>query len=192
MAGLNNSIFDLPNSLEQLRRPEDVIKISTRKIIPKSASKLAQFGGSDITFDFTLSGNQHWLASRSYVVIRDVLAVGAGGAGAQAPLDAADVYNAYSAPDNLFDGCQLTIGGFSLGSKTKSAPQISSCERRLSKSASWFDGFGASTMNTIASQVTRKAHNSRSAGGAGIMRNEWCYQPCLGAFKQGKALPPAR
>ena len=61
MAGLNNSIFDLPHSLEELRRPEDVIKVSTRKIIPRAASKKADFPGSDITFDFVLAGNQHWM-----------------------------------------------------------------------------------------------------------------------------------
>lgn len=56
MAGLNNSIFDLPSSMEELRRPEEVIKISTRKIVPKSNSTLAGFPGSDVTFDFTLAG----------------------------------------------------------------------------------------------------------------------------------------
>lgn len=56
MAGLNNSIFNLPSSQDEIRVPEQAIKISTRKIIPKSASKLDGFPGSDITFDFTLSG----------------------------------------------------------------------------------------------------------------------------------------
>lgn len=55
MAGLNNSIFDLPNSLEEIRRPEDVIKVYTRKVIPKSSSTKASFPGSDITFDFSLN-----------------------------------------------------------------------------------------------------------------------------------------
>lgn len=55
MAGLNNSIFDLPSSLEEVRKPEEVIKVYTRKVQPKSGSKKADFPGSEITFDFSLN-----------------------------------------------------------------------------------------------------------------------------------------
>ena len=76
---LDNSIFDLPSSIEELRRPEDVIKVQTRKINPTSSSKMENFPGSDIVFDFTLSGNQHWIPSRSYVVIKSTFLYGTGG-----------------------------------------------------------------------------------------------------------------
>ena len=80
MAGLNNSIFDLPSSIEELRRPEDVIKVQTRKVNPTSGSKLESFPGSDIVFNFTLSGNQHWVPSRSFVVIDNTFLYGDGNA----------------------------------------------------------------------------------------------------------------
>ena len=148
MAGLNNSIFDLPNTPDEVRVKEEVIKISTRKIIPKSASKRDAFPGSDITFDFTLSGNQHWLPSRSFVVIRDSLYKGRL-VGGQANTPDQPNLNDNIAPslncqDNLWDGCQLTIGGFSLGSRTKLAPQISAINKRVMKSASWLEGAGKS------------------------------------------------
>ncbi len=148
MAGLNNSIFDLPNSTDEVRIREEVIKISTRKIIPKSASKKDSFPGSDITFDFTLSGNQHWLPSRSFVVIRDSLYEGRL-VGGQANTPDQPNLNDGIAPslncqDNLWDGCQLTVGGFSLGSRTKLAPQISAINKRVMKSASWLSGAGSS------------------------------------------------
>lgn len=143
MAGLNNSIFDLPNALLDIRRPEDVIKVYTRKVIPKSSSSLGQFPGSDIVFDFTLSANQHWLPSRSFCVIKDSYYRGVANVATQ-PLNSGDIAPAFNSQDNLFDGCELTIGGFSLGSKTKLCPQISACDRRLSKSAGFLDGVGKS------------------------------------------------
>ncbi len=54
MAGLSNSIFDLPSTLEQVRKTEEVIKVYTRKVIPKSGSKKENFPGAEITFDFSL------------------------------------------------------------------------------------------------------------------------------------------
>ena len=148
MAGLNNSIFNLPSSQDEIRVPEQVIKISTRKIIPKSASKRDGFPGSDITFDFTLSGNQHWLPSRSFVVVRDSIyfgrTVGGNANTPDQPQIVDDLAPALNCQDNLFDGCQLTVGGFSLGSRTKLAPQISACNKRVTKSASWLDGVGKS------------------------------------------------
>lgn len=147
MAGLNNSIFNLPSSQDEIRVPEQAIKISTRKIIPKSASKLESFPGSDITFDFTLSGNQHWLPSRSFVVIRDSIYIGRNvqaNNNPDQPILADDLAPALNLQDNLWDGCQLTIGGFSLGSRTKLAPQISAVNKRVMKSASWLSGVGKS------------------------------------------------
>lgn len=152
MAGLNNSIFNLPNSLEEIRRPEDVIKIYTRKVIAKASSTGSSFPGSDVTFDFSLSGNQYWLPSRSFVVIRDAINLGVGDEPRKPTLEGnaagtTKVAPAFNCQDNLFDGCELTIGGFSMGSKTKLAPQISVCEKRLSKSSSHLESanYGAST-----------------------------------------------
>ncbi len=156
MAGLNNSIFELPSSLEQVRKPEEVIKVYTRKVIPKSGSKKADFPGSEITFDFSLSANQWWLPSRSYVVIQDSIYIGAGGAGARQPLLAEDVAPAFNLQDNLFDGCEMTVGGFSLGSKTKLAPQISAVNRRLAKSAGFNKGVAKSAHTFEADYNTRK------------------------------------
>lgn len=148
MAGLNNSIFNLPSSQDEIRVPEQVIKVSTRKIIPKSSSKRDAFPGSDITFDFTLSGNQHWLPSRSFVVVRDSMYIGRTVAAAantpDQPILSDDLAPSLNLQDNLWDGCQLTIGGFSLGSRTKLAPQISAIAKRTMKSASWLDGVGRS------------------------------------------------
>lgn len=148
MAGLNNSIFDLANSPDEVRVKEEVIKISTRKIIPKSASKRDAFPGSDITFDFTLSGNQHWLPSRSFVVIRDSLyegrLVGGQANSPDQPNLNDEIAPSLNCQDNLWDGCQLTIGGFSMGSRTKLAPQISAINKRVMKSASWLEGAGSS------------------------------------------------
>ncbi len=148
MAGLNNSIFDLPSTIDGLRPPEDVIKVSTRKIIPKSASKRDSFPGSEVTFDFTLSGNQHWLPSRSFVVVRDSIYVGRTIAAApntpDQPILADNVAASNNLQDNLWDGCELTIGGFSLGNRSKLAPQISSINKRVMKSGSYLDIQGRS------------------------------------------------
>ena len=193
MAGLNNSIFDLPASLEELRRPEDVIKITTRKIQPKASSKQANFPGSDVTFDFTLSGNQHWLPSRSYVAIRDrYLYEENKDAAFDQPLEANNVGPSWNSQDNIWDGCQLTIGGFSLGSRTILAPQISAYNRRQTKSKSWIEGVGFSAHTMKISQATRKADVTSDGAGAQNHIVERLYQPPLGVFSQSKALPPAR
>ena len=161
MAGLSNSIFDIPHSLEQVRRPEDAIKISTRKIIPKSASKLENFPSSTISYDFTLAANQHWIPSRSFIVIRDNVyrrkTVNPNINTAVQPIYAGDVAPAYNCQDNLFDGAEVTIGGFSMGNKTKLCPQISACEKRLLKSASWTEGVGASVETCKPEFLERKA-----------------------------------
>lgn len=140
MAGLNNAIFDLPNRLEDIRRPEDTIKIYTRKVIPKSASTSSSFPGSDVVFDFSLSANQYWLPSRSFIVIKDVIiAAGANPFPARKPLLIDPIAPSFNLPLNLFDGFSVTAGGFSLGSRTKLSPQIAACEARLSKSGSYLD-----------------------------------------------------
>lgn len=161
MAGLNNAIFDLPNSLEEIRRPEDVIKIYTRKVIPKSNSKKDSFPGSEINFDFSLSANQYWLPARSFVVIQDQINMGVGGAPVKPTLKgrtngATSIAPAFNLQDNLFDGYDLTVGGFSLGSKTKLAPQIAACEKRLTKSASWLSGAGYGAESWVPSFGQRK------------------------------------
>ena len=194
MAGLNNSIFDLPASLEELRRPEDVIKISTRKIQPKASSKLGSFPGSDITFDFTLSGNQWWIPSRSYVAIRDRYLYDEAKGGQIQPKNADNIAPSWNSQDNLWDGCQLTIGGFSLGSRTILAPQVSAYNRRQTKSKSWIEGVGVSAHTMTISQDSRK-NAITSDGVAPSERDnsvERLYQPPLGIFSQNKALPPAR
>lgn len=155
MAGLNNSIFDLPSSLEEVRKPEEVIKVYTRKVIPKSGSKGANFPGSEITFDFSLSANQWWLPSRSYVVIQDSMYFGVGTNPTQ-PANAQDVAPSFNLQDNLFDGAELTIGGFSLGSKTKLCPQISAVNRRLAKSAGFNEGIAKSVHTFEPDYVIRK------------------------------------
>ncbi len=156
MAGLNNSIFDIPSSIEQIRRSEDVIKISTRKIIPKSASKDANFPSSTISFDWTVSANSHWIPSRSYVVIRDRIFQNVGNAATQ-PTVAGDVAPAFNCQDNLWDSVNLTIGGFSLGSKSHYCPQISAVNKRLLKSKSWVDGAGKSVYTCEPNFDRRKA-----------------------------------
>ena len=200
MAGLNNSIFDLPSSIEELRRPEDVIKVQTRKVNPTSSSKLGNFPGSDIVFNFTLSGNQHWIPSRSYVVIRNSLFFGIGGVAAQ-PVLASNVAPSCNMPGNLFNGCSLTVGGFSLGSISQNAAQISVCQKRLQKSAGYLDGAGKSISFFQPRQLDRKAVVCSDGIDTGLTvptdtaqcnQNESIYQPPLGIFKQGKALGNGR
>ena len=157
MAGLNNSIFDLPSSLDELRRPEDVIKVSYRRIVPKASAINAAFPSNRITFDYTLSGNQHWLPSRSYVAIRDEIRYAKLAAGALIqPTVGDNVAPAWNCADNLWDSCQLTIGGFSLGSRTNFTDRISAYEKRQQKSKSWIEGVGASTQCMKVSQDARK------------------------------------
>jgi len=274
MAGLNNSIFDLASSLEEIRRPEDVIKVYTRKVIPKAGSTGTNFPGSDVTFDFSLAANQYWLPSRSFVVIRDEIYQGVGDNPVK-PLLTGKGAPAFNLPDNLWDGYELTVGGFSMGSKTKLAPQIAVCEKRLSKSRGYLKGVAASAKEWIPSFGRRKHevvlngstqpdeldefkigddvtvvaaantftgigttfltdlapgdHVRTAAGNVYLIRfidsdlvarissaagniaeanvaayrigsnasnranlNERMFQPALGVFKQGKALPPAR
>ncbi len=161
MAGLSSSIFDLPNNLEQVRKPEDVIKVYTRKVIPKSNSTGAAFAGSEITFDFSLSANQYWVPSRSFCVIQDVINVGVGNLPRKPTLEGnaagtVSVAPSFNCQDNLFDGYELTVGGFSLGSRTKLAPQISACEKRLGKSSSFLKGAGYGANTWIPSFGQRK------------------------------------
>ena len=63
---------------------------------------------------------------------------------------------AFNLPDNLWDGYELTIGGFSMGSKTKLAPQIAVCEKRLSKSRGYLKGVAAYSKEWVPSFGKRK------------------------------------
>ena len=199
MAGLNNSIFDLPSSIEELRRPEDVIKVQTRKVNPTSGSKLESFPGSDIVFNFTLSGNQHWVPSRSFVVIDNTFLYGDGNA--IQPAIASNIAPSCNMPSNLFDGCSLSVGSFNLGSISKNASQISACQKRLQKSAGFLDGAGKSTTFFDTKQLERKA--IIASNGVDLKLNDATpttrcnvnqsiYQPPLGVFRQGKALGSGR
>ena len=170
MAGLNNSIFDLPSSMEELRRPEDVIKVQTRKVNPTSGSKFQNFPGSDLVFNFTLSGNQHWIPSRSFVVIRNVIYVGDAGSNPVQPTNSDDIAPSCNMPSNLFDGCSLSVGSFNLGSISKNASQISACQQRLQKSAGFLDGAAKSiaffdpNFNGRKNQITNNGTVSSSYG----------------------------
>ena len=110
---LNNSIFDLAHSVDELRSPEQAIKVSSLKVNPKGNSTGASFPGGNIVFDFSLSGSSHWIPSRSFVVIRDEIYYSAAN---RQPKNDENVAPSFLCQNNLFNGADLSIGGsYSLG-----------------------------------------------------------------------------
>lgn len=174
---LSNSVYELPHSLEQIETTQSVIKLSTRKVQPTSSSTGTAFPSSVIVFDFSLSSNQYFLPNRSFCVIEDQILVpftpDGGATVAAQPTEAYNVAPAFNCAANLFEACEMTIGGFSLGSKTKMAPQIHSCMTRLTKSASTQEGVGYSALDQNPSFAERKAQitsDGELPGNYGLVR----------------------
>ena len=174
---LSNSVYQLPHSLEQIETTQSVIKLSTRKIQPTSSSTGTSFPSSVQVYDFSLSSNQYWLPNRSFLVIEDQILVpftpDGGATVAAQPTEAYNIAPAFNCAANLFEACELTIGGFSLGSKTKMAPQIHSCMTRLTKSASTQEGVGYSALDQNPSFAERKAQitsDGELPGNYGLVR----------------------
>lgn len=190
MATVSNDIFNLATDLSQLRTQEKVVKVAYRRRDPKSSSTGKSFPGSNIVFDFTVSGNTWWVPARSYVSMRHSIYQGVGDV-ATKPTDAGNTSLAMNMPACLFDGCDLQVAGVSLGSKSRMLPQIDTVEKRLYKSKAWLDSVGKSIAFWEPDQVKRKAAISSDAPD-GKNRNESIFVPPLGVFKQGQALPPGR
>jgi hypothetical protein len=185
MATISNDIFNLATDLSQLRTQEKVVKVAYRRRDPKSSSTGKSFPGSNIVFDFTVSGNTWWIPARSYVSMRHSVYQGVANAPAK-PTGGGNTALSMNAPACLFDGCDLQVAGVSLGSKSRMLPQIDTVEKRLYKSKAWLDSIGKSVAFWEPDQEERKA------GIVAKNKNENIFVPPLGVFKQGQALPPGR
>ncbi len=170
MAQISNSIYYQPDSLSQLRRPDETISYSTRKVVPMANSKLDAFGQSTVNFKFATSANQYIMLDRSFIVLEtDTFAsatadeanvAGVAANGAIQPSVQKDIAPAYNLPDNLWSGYELKCGGFSLDNVNQNAPQISACIKRLQKSGAWVDRFGKSCEELEPSFAKRRAQIS--------------------------------
>ena len=151
---LSNNIYYQPDSLSQLRKPDETIRYSTRKIVPQSNSTGSSFGNSTINFRWSTSGNAYTMLDRSFLVINSSVwsqsnageATASGGANpcAVQPSVQKDVALSYNFGNNLFSGMELKAGAFSLDNVNQNAPQCSVVMKRLQRSGAWADRFGKS------------------------------------------------
>ena len=165
---LSNNIYYQPDSLSQLRKPDETIRYSTRKIVPQSNSTGSSFGNSTINFRWSTSGNAYTMLDRSFLVINSSVwsqsnageATASGGANpcAVQPSVQKDVALSYNFGNNLFSGMELKAGAFSLDNVNQNAPQCSVVMKRLQRSGAWADRFGKSVENLDVSFDDRKAN----------------------------------
>ena len=171
MAGqISNSIYYQPDSLSQLRKPDETIRYSTRKVVPQSNSTGSAFGNSTVNFRWATSGNQYTMLDRSFIVINSSVwaksnageAAASGGADpcAVQPSATKDIALSYNFCQNLFSGYELKAGAFSLDNVNQNAPQCSALMKRLQRSGAWVDRFGKSAENLDVSWDDRRANIS--------------------------------
>ncbi len=159
-------IYNVPSSLNQLRASDPTISISWRKVIPRANATGSSFPNSTISFGFNVGGNQKWLPSHSYVVIRNKIyenendfavqpfqnnTMGAGQVTEQ------KVAPSWLQPQCLFDSANVQIGGYTVSSIQQSLPQLAAYSYRMSKSHAWSESYAPSV------QCGRPNFNERAA-----------------------------
>jgi len=167
---ISNNIYYQPDSLSQLRKPDETIRYSTRKVVPQANSKGDAFGNSTINFRWSTSGNAYTMLDRSFVVINSQVwaqsnageAVASGGADpcAVQPSVEKDIALSYNLGNNLFQGYELKAGAFSLDNVNQNVAQCSVAMKRLQRSGAWVDRFGKSAENLDLSFDDRRANIS--------------------------------
>ena len=169
---ISNNIYYQPDSLSQLRKPDETIRYSTRKIVPQANSKGDAFGNSTINFRWSTSGNAYTMLDRSFVVInsqvwaqsnageREATGLAPGDPIAVQPSVQKDIALSYNLGNNLFQGYELKAGAFSLDNVNQNVGQCSVAMKRLQRSGAWVDRFGKSAENLDLSFDDRRANIS--------------------------------
>ncbi len=154
---ISNNIYYQPDSLAQLRKPDETIRYSTRKIVPQSNSNGSAFGNSTVNFRWSTSGNAYTMLDRSFIVVNSSAwaqsnageAAASGGVNpcAVQPSVQKNIALSYNFGNNLFQGYELKAGAFSLDNVNQNAPQCSVAMKRLQRSGAWAERFGKSAEN---------------------------------------------
>ena len=156
----DNRVYNVPANLTELPAPSQTIGIKYLQVQPRANSTGDAFPNSSINFFWTMSGNQRWIPSRSYVRIRNSMFMNLGNLARQpqeeksgAPL----MGPTYLQAAGLFDGAQIRVGGYTVSNVQQHHGQIAACEDRISKSGAFFDTLPPSINYGDVDFTTRRA-----------------------------------
>ena len=157
---------ELKTSPSQLKSQNGgVSSVEYNRIVPTRNAKQGSFSDGGIDMRFTLSGNQSWIPSLSYLRIRLKLSDSAG----VQLVNAGDVAFAQNPCSHLFSAAEFQIGSTTVSRISANYPQIDILEKRLGKSKAWMDTVGDSSELLASDFKTRL--NATSADGYRLTNN---------------------
>lgn len=137
-----NKVYNIPANLSELPAPSQTIGLKYLQVQPRANSTGDAFPNSSINFFWTMSGNQRWIPSRSYIRIRNSMYMNLGDVARQPQEDQGVgpiMAPTYLQAAGLFDGAQIRVGGYTVSNIQQHHGQIAACEDRISKSGAFFD-----------------------------------------------------
>lgn len=155
-----NRVYNIPANLSELPAPSQTIGIKYLQVQPRANSTGNAFPNSAINFFWTMSGNQRWIPSRSYVRIRNSMYMNLNNEAKQPQEEkggAPIMGPTYLQAAALFDGAQIKVGGYTVSNIQQHHGQIAACEDRISKSGAFFDTLPPSINYGSVDFTTRRA-----------------------------------
>lgn len=171
------SIFNLKQSPSELSSVNSGIsKMSYLQHAPTRDVTGQNFSNGQISFKFSLSGQQWWLPSRTYLRLRARFSAG------DNPLAAlADAALSMDLMANMFQSCEFRIQDKTVSKVSDFVAQVDSLNTRLNKSKSYIDSIGSATNSWEALSSSRLSSVTTF--------REFIWTPPLSVFGITEALP---
>ena len=172
--------FDLASSINELPPINDgVVKPQYRQVNCQKSIEGASFASGQQSFRFNVSGSTWWDPTKTYfsfrMALRDNLALGITGADGFAP--------AMGLISNLYQSCELRMGGKVVQRISQFMPQCDALINRATRSGYWLKNFGGSTNFWNSSYTERTQVGSAVPGNIGnTVYFELCWKVPLMLF----------
>jgi hypothetical protein len=185
-----NSIFDLKKSIGDLENTNHgVSKVMYEQATPSRDVTTTNFPNGAIHIRWQVTGQRHWVPSRSFLAIRCKLEVNHAANTPEIPLAADNIAPSMGFASNLFQSAEFRINDKTVSHIPDFLPQIDVLHKRMNKSKSWMDSVGRSTNFWSSNQEFNKSLVQSDGTGLGKNEFEVIWQPPLSIFQVGHAMP---
>jgi len=148
------STKNLMTSMEAVTsNKSSITKLSYRQIGPDRGISGSDFPNGDVIYRFSVSGNNWWIPSKSYLSLRSNLY----STGTTQPSLTSDMAPAVDYTACLFQAAEMRLDDRPMSRVTSFLPQIDALKTRTSRSKAWRDSIGKSTNYWEIDHERRKA-----------------------------------
>ena len=182
-------MFNLPQQASSINGSAaagtGISKALYQKIDSTVAVNSTTFGASNVTFRWTLGGNQHWLPSQSFMRVRVSLTAADG----KQLADAQAIAPNMGLCAHLWQNVTFKIGSTIVSRIDSDVAQVDALRTRLQKTQSYMEGLGQTLNFWDDSHTTRLQSITSDGQGRDLKQFECVWVPPMSIFDVGHALP---